>query len=888
VTIGRGRARRLLALLAVTAPLLAAAPQKPGYTEETVPSEAAKRDYELCTAEGQTPAQAVERCQAALRHGLSGRVAAHVHILIGWAHWALGNPGPAADSWRAAAAFEPRDPSLRLGLGLLLEAAGRTAEAEAAFREAARAGLRADSDNLVNLVVGYGRGQLTWENFGHVLDRLAAGLASEGLAAEAHEALAAACDAYQKAPGKDAEALACRRQLIPQGKREAEGHLELARSLVDQGRDGLEEAVLSFREAIRLEPTLAPAHLGLAQAREKQNDPEGALASYREALRLDSSLSEARQAIAGLEALGFGRPTATPAAAGQPDTPEALAELRRCIDDGRGAACRRAIALGLSPLPAARAWTFLGMAIEAERGEEDVEDGARKAYREALRVQADYALAHYRIGLLDLYFRPRDAAAALEAALRLRPDWDAAREALAQCLAQERQWDKVAEIHGKVLESRPGDPRAARQLADALVNANRWAEAIPHLETVCRSPIATTNTWVTLGQALQKSSRADEARAAFLSALEAPGEEDNVDNQRIVRSWALNGLDGLGRTEDAIAARRRWLASDPDLRPDAIAKKVVAREAWSEARWYRSLHLELAAALDSLGRPAEAAQEREKLLVPYRNALAHAPGRADLHEALAEALAAAGRTEEAIVETRQAVRLEPAQAVWHRSLTLRLERAGRLDRALEAAETWRGLAPASAEAALKKADILLQLGRDSEAFDLLQRSSEGAKHSAAFAGMLVSALESRGRAEEALPWWRRWFEAGPGWSLPAGVTVWTRESEAAAAESYRRAALRDHDDPVPECALGFRLWRQGSKSDEAIEAYRRCAAKGPRLAWAQAEVGLRLSGLGRHKEAAEALEAAEKIEPGFLKARSAEYRMALETSQARLKEASGP
>jgi tetratricopeptide (TPR) repeat protein len=888
VTIVRGRARRLLALLAAALPLLGVAPQKPGYTEETVPSEAAKRDYELCAAEGQTPEQAIERCQAALRHGLSGRVAAHVHTLIGWAHWALGNPGPAADSWRAAAAFEPGDPSLRLGLGLFLEAAGRTAEAEAAFREAARAGLRADSDGLFNLVVGYGRGQLTWENFARVLDRLAAGLAGEGLASEAREALAAACDVYQKAPGQDAEALACRRRLIPRGEGEARAHLELARSLMDEPVYGVAEAIVSFREALRLEPTLAPAHLGLAQALEKQNDPEGALGSYREALRLDSSLSDARQAIAGLEALGFGRPSATPAAAGPPDTPEALAELRRCIDDGRGAACRRAVALGLSPLQAARAWTFLGMAIEAERGEDDVEDGARKAYGEALRVRPDYALAHYRLGLLDLYFRPREAAAALESALRLRPDWDAAREALARCLAQDRQWDKVAEIHGKVLESRPGDAKTARQLADALVNADRWAEAIPHLEIVCRSPLATTKTWVTLGQALQKSSRPDEARTAFLKALDAPGEGDNADNERIVRSWALNGLDGLGRTEDAIAARRRWLATDPDLQPDAITRKVMAREAWSEARWYRTLHLELAAALDALGRHAEAEEEKGALLVPYRNALAQAPARADLHEELAEALAAAGRTEGAIDETRQAVRLEPRAAHWRRSLTFRLERAGRLEEALEAAEAWRALEPASAEAIQRKASILLQLDRDTEAFELLQSSSGSTKDPATMAGMMVSALESRGRAEEALPWWRRWFEAAPGWRLPSGAPGWTRESEAAAAESYRRAALRTPDDPVPECAHGFRLWGRSPRSDEAIEAFRRCAAKGPRLAWAQAELGLRLSGLERYGEAVEALEAAEKIEPGFLKAGSGGYKLALETSQAKLKEAPRP
>lgn len=875
------------AVLCAAASPLSAALQKPGYTEQTVPSEAAKRDYELCAAEGQTPEQAIERCQSALRHGLSGRVAAHVHTLIGWASWALGRPGPAADAWLAAAAFEPRDASLRLGIGLFLEAAGRTTEADAAFREAARAGMRADSDRLFDLVVGYGRGQLSWENYGYVLDRLAAGLAGEGLASEAREALAAACDAYDKAPGKDAEAVACRRRLIPPGEREARGHLDLARSLVDQGRDGLEEAILSFREAVRLDPSLAPAHLGLAQALEKQNDPEGALRSYREALRLDSSLSEARQAIAGLEALGFGRPTATPAS-GQPDPPEALAELRRCIDEGRGAACRRAVAFGLSPLRAARAWTFLGMAIETERGEEDVEDGARKAYREALRVRPDYALAHYRLGLLDLNFRPRDAAGAFESALSLRPDWDAAREALARSLANDGQWDKAAQTRAQVLSSRPGDAYAARELADALVSADRWAEAIPHLETVCRSPIATTNTWVTLGQALQKSSRPEEARIAFLSALEAPGEEDSIDNRRIVRSWALDGLDGLGRTEDAIAARRRWLATDPDLQPDAITKKVIAREAWSEARWYQSLHLELAAALEGLGRHTEAEQEKERLLAPYRNAVAQAATRPDVHEAFADSLAATGRTEEAIEQTRQALRLEPGGAGWHRSLTLRLEGASRLDEALEAAGRWRALDAASDDPIRKTAGILLRLNRDEEALDLLRRSSESAKDRQAVVGMLVSAFESRGRAEEALPWWRRWFESGPGRLLPSGAPGWTNESAAAAAESYRKAALRTPDDPVPECALGLSLSQYGRKPDEGLAAFRRCAAKEPRVAWAQAELGLRLTALGRHREATEALEAAEKIEPGFLKASSGDYRIALETSQARLKEAPKP
>jgi hypothetical protein len=64
---------------------------------------------------------------------------------------------------------------------------------------------------------------------------------------------------------------------------------------------------------------------------------------------------------------------------------------------------------------------------------------------------------------------------------------------------------QAAEIHGKVLESRPRR-QTARQLADALVNADCGPRRSRTWRS-CRSPLATTNTWVTLGQALQKAPR---------------------------------------------------------------------------------------------------------------------------------------------------------------------------------------------------------------------------------------------------------------------------------------------------------------------------------------------------------------------------------------------
>jgi tetratricopeptide (TPR) repeat protein len=874
---------RLLVTLALAPSLLGAAQERPGYTEETVPSEGAKRDYELCAEEGQPAEQALQRCEAALRHGLSGRVAGRVHILIGWANWTLGRPGPAAEAWLTAATFEPRDPSLRLGAGLFLEAAGRTAEADVAFREAARAGLRADSQDLLNLVVGYGRGQLLWENYGHVLDRLARGLESARLAAEAREAAAAACDAYQKAPGQDAEALACLRRLILHGEGEARGHLDLALWLAEQPRYGNEEAIVSFHEALRLDPALASAHLGLARALEKQGDAAAALGSYREALRLDPSLSEARQAVAGLEALGLGR-SAKAAPAGRPDTPGALAELRRCIDELRIPACRRALDIGLSPQSAARAWTFLALALESaedEGGTLTPED----AYEKALGVDGGYALAHYRLGLRRQYSRPRDAATSFEAALRLRPDWDAAREALARVFDSERQWDKAAEAYAEILRRRPEDARTARALAEVYSRTERWAEAVPLLEGVCRSPLANTRTWVGLGQALERSGQPAEARSAFLQALDAPDEKDSADNQRIVRSWAVSGLDRTGTAEDGIAARRRWLAADPGLQPAAITKTLLERGDWSQPRWHRSISAQLATALDALGRREQAEAAREAMLAPYREAVAAGGGRPDLHESLADSLAEVGRLDEAAAQSREAVRGAPGEAVWHRSLTRRLERAGRHEDALAAVGRWRALEPASGEAAAANASLLLDLKRDDEALALLREAGAAAKPDPMLWRTLIHALESHGRTEEALAWWRRWFESGPG-----GLGGWygipgpTPETKAAATDAYRRAASSAPHDPLPECALAVTL----ADPEEALAAARRCAARGPRVAWAQACLGFQLHGRGQHREAVERFEAAEALAPGFLKDRYAE-KGALDDARRKLaEEASRP
>jgi Flp pilus assembly protein TadD len=66
-------------------------------------------------------------------------------------------------------------------------------------------------------------------------------------------------------------------------------------------------AIASLKEAIRLDPTHAPAHSNLGTALEAKGDLDGAVAAYREAVRLGPHHAEAHYNL-GLALIGKGDP----------------------------------------------------------------------------------------------------------------------------------------------------------------------------------------------------------------------------------------------------------------------------------------------------------------------------------------------------------------------------------------------------------------------------------------------------------------------------------------------------------------------------------------------------------------------------------------------------
>ena len=149
-------------------------------------------------------------------------------------------------------------------------------------------------------------------------------------------------------------------------------HNNIGVALFDQGR--LEEAMASYREALRLKPDYALAHNNLGIALKTQGRLEEATASYREALRLNPKYVEAHS---NLETLS-----------GRKD-----AWMRQWQAAEKPSASDRI-------MPKAQAGD-LGIAL-AEQGR--LEE-AVASYREALRLKPNFADAHSNL-VFTLNFCP--------------------------------------------------------------------------------------------------------------------------------------------------------------------------------------------------------------------------------------------------------------------------------------------------------------------------------------------------------------------------------------------------------------------------------------------------------------------------------------------------
>jgi tetratricopeptide (TPR) repeat protein len=218
-------------------------------------------------------------------------------------------------------------------------------------------------------------------------------------------------------------------------------------------RGDLDAATAEYREAIRIDPGYAAAHVSLGMALGAQGKNEESISEFRQALRLDPALAAAHNNLAvALEGLGR--------------TDEALTSYFEAVR--------------LSPSDPRTRINLGTMLVSQGRVDEAVSQ-----FRESLRWAPYLPEAHASLG--DALLRQgqvAEAIAELRAALLDRPGWAAAADLLAWTLATAGDpklrdpQEAVRLASDAVRATADSDPRLLRTLAVAQAAAGRPAEAM--------------------------------------------------------------------------------------------------------------------------------------------------------------------------------------------------------------------------------------------------------------------------------------------------------------------------------------------------------------------------------------------------------------------------
>jgi len=215
----------------------------------------------------------------------------------------------------------------------------------------------------------------------------------------------------------------------------ARAHVNLGNMDFEDRKDG--EAAWHFREALRLQPTLAAAYAGLGVVRARHGQLAEAIADYQTALRFDPKLAEAHNDLG----VAFDR---------QGRVLEALNQYEEAVR------LRPGLEEASANLERTRAYAAR-LADEIER------------LQATLRERPDEAGLHNRLGAaLARRGSPAEAIAHFRRALELDPRLAEAHNNWGSTLAQEGRLDEAAQEFRRALTVQPDFPEARRNLGRVL------------------------------------------------------------------------------------------------------------------------------------------------------------------------------------------------------------------------------------------------------------------------------------------------------------------------------------------------------------------------------------------------------------------------------------
>ena len=411
------------------------------------------------------------------------------------------------------------------------------------------------------------------------------------------------------------DAIAAYREAIRLKPGYASAHVSLGVALYAMGK--FDAAVATFREAIRLRPEDSTSHFNLGNGLQAKGQLDDAIAAWREAIRLKPDLLNAHVYLAR-----------TLKAKGQlADAAAALREVIRLNPDDT------------------ESHVSLGVVLH-DRGQVD---DAIAAYREAIRLKPGNASAHYKLGLAhDAKGQLDDAIAAYREVIRLAAGLAEAHFKLGNALSQRGQLNAAISAYRDAIQAKPEFFEAHTSLGVALKVKGQLDDAIAaHREAIRLKPgsaLAHSN----LGLAFSASGQVDDAIGSFHEAI-------RLQPDLSIAHYGLGlAFRAKGQLEDAILAYKAAIRLSPD---DA------------------EVHLSLGSALAVNGRADDA-------VASFREAIRLDPRGAGAHYNLGNALAAKGQLDDAIAAYREAIRLRPDWAEPHCNLGSLFARKNELEEAI--------------------------------------------------------------------------------------------------------------------------------------------------------------------------------------------------------------
>jgi protein O-mannosyl-transferase len=253
------------------------------------------------------------------------------------------------------------------------------------------------------------------------------------------------------------------------------------------------------------------------------------------------------------------------------------------------------------------------------------------AYQEAVRIQPQYAKAHYNLGtaLMESTGRRTDAIRELETAVMLDPQYAKANNNLGKALAQDSESLPAAIEHYKqALRADPDLVEAHINLANAFAQDDKVNEAMGEYQVALRLDPTRATTHFALANLLTRvPERTLEAIAEYRRAIEI---QPNFPEAQNNLGSVLASIGG--HLPEAIAAFQSAVKSQPD---------------------YAEAHFNLGNALTQTpGRMPDAIAE-------WRAAIRSNPQHFRAHYNLGVALAQSARKSEAITEFEAAYRIQP-------------------------------------------------------------------------------------------------------------------------------------------------------------------------------------------------------------------------------------